>query len=143
MKKRLSCKIALALVVIVTGAGNIKAQDISTRFPLVPYPQTLTAGTGLFVINAQTVITTSANKFKPEAALLNELLHNKLSVKSSETATAKNTIQLVDDQTLSVEEGYRLQITPQQVVIKAKDGAGAFRAIQTIRQLLPAGIENK
>jgi hexosaminidase len=143
MKNRLSCKIALALVLLLTGTGKIKAQDISTRFPLVPYPQTLTAGTGLFVINAQTVITTPGKKFKPEAALLNELLHNKLSVKSSEMATTKNTIQLVDDPTLSVEEGYRLQITPQQVVIKAKDGAGAFRAIQTIRQLLPAGIENK
>ena len=143
MKKRLSGKVVLVLMVIFTGAGKIKAQNISTRFPLVPYPQTLTAGTGLFVINAQTVITTPGNKFKPEASLLNELLHNKLSVKSSETATARNTIQLVDDQTLSVEEGYRLQITPQQVVIKAKDGAGAFRAIQTIRQLLPASIENK
>ncbi len=143
MKKRWSCKVALALVVIFTGAGKVKAQDVSSRFPLVPYPQTLTAGTGLFVINAQTVITTPGNKFKPEAALLNEMLHNKLTVKSSETATAKNAIQLVDDPTLSADEGYRLQITPQHVVIKAKDGAGAFRAIQTIRQLLPAGIEDK
>ncbi len=143
MKKRLSYKVALALVVLFAGVGQIKAQGISARFPLVPYPQTLTAGTGLFVINAQTVITTPGNKFKPEAALLNELLHNKLSVKSGDAASTKNAIQLVDDQTLSAEEGYRLQITPQHVVIKARDGAGAFRAIQTIRQLLPAGIENK
>ncbi|WP_342645351.1 family 20 glycosylhydrolase [Mucilaginibacter sp. CSA2-8R] len=143
MKKRWSCKVALALVVIVTVAGRVKAQDAAASFPLVPYPQTLTAGTGLFVINAQTVITAPGSKFKSEAELLNEMLHNKLTVKSSETSNTKNTIQLVDDQTLSAEDGYRLQITPQHVVIKAKDGAGAFRAIQTIRQLLPAGIENK
>jgi hexosaminidase len=40
------------------------------------------------------------------------------------------------------EEGYALTITPELVTLRAHQPAGLFRGIQTIRQLLPASIEN-
>ncbi|WP_233268846.1 family 20 glycosylhydrolase [Mucilaginibacter lacusdianchii] len=144
MKNILSRKIALvAAMFALAGAVKVAAQDVSTRFPLVPYPQKLTTSTGLFVINAQTVITTPAGRYRQEADLLNELLHNKLTVKTGGAASAKNVIQFIEDATITADEGYRLQITPQKIVVKAKTGAGMFRAVETIRQLLPADIENK
>ncbi|MBS7564869.1 family 20 glycosylhydrolase [Mucilaginibacter sp. Bleaf8] len=145
MKKKLSRKIALlGSLFVLTGSGIAFGQDLSSRFPLVPYPQKLTAGQGLFVINSQTaIITPASNKYKQEAGLLNELLHNKLIVKSGSKAIGKNSIQFVEDATVTAPEGYRLQITPQQVTIAAKDGAGMIHAVETIRQLLPAGVENK
>lgn len=37
-------------------------------------------------------------------------------------------------------EGYLLDVTPSHVVVRAPEPAGAFYAVQTIRQLLPPGI---
>ena len=34
-------------------------------------------------------------------------------------------------------EGYILDITPENIIIKAKDGAGAFYAVQTLKQTIP------
>ena len=40
------------------------------------------------------------------------------------------------------EEGYGLEITPKQVLIRANSAAGFFYAVQTLRQLLPPGAES-
>ena len=34
-------------------------------------------------------------------------------------------------------EGYMLDITPENIIIKAKDGAGMFYAVQTLKQIIP------
>ncbi len=41
------------------------------------------------------------------------------------------------------EEGYELRIQPDAVTLSAYQPEGLFRGIQTLRQLLPAGIENE
>jgi len=38
-------------------------------------------------------------------------------------------------------EGYLLEVTPAQIKIRTRGTAGAFYGLQTLRQLLPAGIE--
>lgn len=40
-------------------------------------------------------------------------------------------------------EAYLLEITPEQILIKASDTKGFFYALQSIRQLLPAAIESE
>jgi len=40
-------------------------------------------------------------------------------------------------------ESYALTITPDLVALGAREPAGLFRGVQTIRQLLPAGVENR
>jgi hexosaminidase len=40
------------------------------------------------------------------------------------------------------EEGYRLRTTAQAVVVGARTPAGLFHGVQTLRQLLPAAVEN-
>ena len=40
------------------------------------------------------------------------------------------------------DEGYELTITPEQVKVVANQPAGLFHGVQTIRQLLPAGIDS-
>lgn len=55
--------------------------------------------------------------------------------KGNITLTLSNKIQLQS------EEGYRLTITENQVLLEARKPVGIFRGIQTIRQLFPPEIE--
>jgi hexosaminidase len=41
------------------------------------------------------------------------------------------------------DEGYRLESSPGTVVLTARKGAGLFRGVQTLRQLLPAEVEKR
>ena len=41
------------------------------------------------------------------------------------------------------DEGYRLEVGEQSVVIKAPEEAGLFHGVQTLRQLLPAEVESR
>jgi hexosaminidase len=129
----------ISLLFVLLNITLLNAQDNSIRFPVIPYPQKLIAGKGEFLVNSQTSIVVD-NKFKKEAVLLNALFNNKLAISSSKT---NNTIRLIYDPAINTLEGYRMSITPQQVIVSANEGAGVFHAIQTIRQLLPANLEGQ
>ena len=119
---------------------NAAAQE-SARYPLIPYPAKLTAGKGAFIITSKTSITV-AERFWNEADELNDLLSKGLGKKLSITKSAKpHSIKLLYDAAIIEPEAYKLTITPQQVTIAAKDPAGVFHAVETIRQLLPVSIE--
>jgi hexosaminidase len=84
----------------------------------------------------------AGGKFGQEAQQLQHLLTNGLGqpLKQATLAT-NNSIVLVYDPAITAPEGYRLTITPQRVTLAAKEPAGMFRAVQTVRQLLPPTIE--
>ena len=134
-------KYLLAAAFIFTCADAINAQETATRFPLIPYPAQLVAGKGAFTISNKTSITT-AKQFTDEANQLNQLLQKGLGKKLTIIKGSKaNAINLVYDVALTAPEAYKLTINKQQVIITAKDPAGIFHAIETIRQLLPVSIE--
>jgi hexosaminidase len=112
------------------------------RYPLIPYPQLLKPGTGAFMITPATVIVSGNSLFKKEAALLGELFTNSFGKPLQQKTIATGTvIRLVQDNSFAVPESYGLLITGKEVILSAATPEGIFRAIQTIRQLLPAGIE--
>ncbi len=55
----------------------------------------------------------------------------------------ESAISIVEDPTISNPEGYKMSISEKGIEIGAKTPAGAFYAMQTLRQLLPAEIEKK
>jgi hexosaminidase len=130
-----------AAALMLTCAGGVNAQETAAKFPLIPYPAQLTAGEGSFIINAQTGIVTS-NAFNTEAYALKDILRKGLG-KPVEVSKVKkaHAINLVYDASIATPEAYRMSVTKEQVVIRAKDPAGVFHAVETIRQLLPVGIE--
>ncbi|MDP9075961.1 MAG: family 20 glycosylhydrolase [Bacteroidota bacterium] len=135
--KPLSFKLITLLVFI---SFNAAAQEIS-RYPLIPYPAELVAGKGSFIITSKTSISL-AERFWNEANELNDLLSKGLGKKLSITKNPNpHAIKLVYDASITAPEAYKLTITPQQVIIAAKEPAGVFHAVETIRQLLPVSIE--
>lgn len=132
------------LLSILLGIPAARAQETPSRYGIVPYPQQLEARKGEFVITARTKLVLPADKkiFSNEVVLLQALIKQGLGKPLSTTTKAiAGSIVLKQDAQLAGEEDYRLDITTGQLVISAKTGTGVFRAIQTLRQLMPATIE--
>jgi hexosaminidase len=122
---------------ICTGAVNAQAP----KFNIIPYPVKLTAGKGNFIISSKTTISWPKGKFINEANQLNGLIKGGLGYRLKTANNKYNHISFVYGGAITAAEGYHLSISPQQMIITAKTTAGAFMAVQTIRQLLPYGIE--
>src|ERR1700749_3499895 len=88
----------------------VRSQD------LIPYPQKFQRTEGSFTITPGTTIH-AAPAFQAEATLLHDLLQ-------LQTSTEKPAIDLVSDPTIKTPEAYHLSITPQKIIIRARDGAG-------------------
>jgi hexosaminidase len=130
----------LVFLLICCGALTVQAQDAS-KFPLIPYPSHLVAGKGSFIISSKTNIVT-AKEFANEAGELNKLMLKALGKRLLIVKSDKpQSIKLVYDAALTAPEAYKLNISKSQLTIAAKDPAGVFHAIETIRQLLPISIE--
>ncbi|SFG38688.1 family 20 glycosylhydrolase [Pontibacter chinhatensis] len=137
---------ALLFTVIFLGVQTLStAQTLDPKYPLIPYPSSLTPQQGSFTITSKTkLVLPKESIFKNEAEQLQYLLSGSLGKKLKEAKKASaNSIVFQYDQSINTPEGYRLSITPKQVVLSAKESAGMFRAVQTLRQLLPASIEQQ
>lgn len=133
-------KRSLALFAVCICALKIGvAQD--TRYPIIPYPTSLTPVAGVFRVTSATRMIDKSGKFGNEVLQLNQLIKQGLGVPLKKTSLASGAISFKFDPTLTAEEGYQLQISPHQLTITAGSPTGAFRAVETIRQLLPADIE--
>jgi len=116
------------------------------QLSLIPYPQSLTAGVGHFTLNADTVLRVSAGADAAAdtfVASIRRAAGFPLPVQpiTSDSRRA-NTIDLIlSDDASPNDEGYHLHITPDRVQIRARAAAGLFYGLQTLRQLLPADLE--
>ena len=131
--------ILLSALLLFCSMPIIKAQEAAAKFSLIPYPTSLQAGKGSFILQPGTTIVTESAVFKQEAEQLNLLLKQYFGkpVKVSATKNAM-AITMRYSAAITAEEGYALTIEPKGIIILAKEPAGMFRAVETIRQLLPA-----
>jgi hexosaminidase len=120
-------------------AANVKAQ--STAGPsLIPYPASLSTGKGEFIITPGTgIVYDTKDGFEQALKELSGLIPLGRSLPRPSTKV----IELQKDAAITSPEGYQIAITEQKVLLKAGAPAGMFRAVQTIRQLLPPAIEKK
>jgi len=100
-----------------------------------------------FTLDRSSVITVSGGAADPTAQWLATLLRRgtgfPLPIVSS-ARQGERVIALVAgpaDPSIG-DEGYMLSVTPSEVVIRASSGAGLFHGAETLRQLLPARIED-
>ncbi|GGK62560.1 beta-N-acetylhexosaminidase [Rufibacter glacialis] len=122
-----------------------QAQD-AARYAIIPKPVKLTPAKGEFQLGPKTQVLLGSNApdLKTATDFLVDLVETSAGYKLGYgTKDKKNTISFRLDPSIANEEGYQLEVTPKKVTVTAKTAKGAFLAIQTLRQLMPAAIETK
>lgn len=121
---------------------NYPKTDLTASY-LIPKPLTIKATNSSFVLTENTSIQTSDfEEFQNIGTFLAEKIKDKtglnLAVNASESVK-KNVISInkVANTSFKNKEGYELIISEDLIVVNALTAEGAFRAVQTIRQLIP------
>ena len=115
----------------------------SATIAIVPRPESLTVGKGRFVINANTVIYTdaaSADVARRFAASLLPATGLAIPVRVGTAPATGIVVQRSRSLTRLGDEGYELSVTSRRVSIRARERAGVFYGLQTVRQLLPPEV---
>ncbi|WP_244311280.1 glycoside hydrolase family 20 zincin-like fold domain-containing protein [Mucilaginibacter metallidurans] len=128
------------LAVLAVYTSTVNAQDTDPNLGIIPAPVLLKKASGQFVLSQETTVQADSpsNKavlFFKDYLAKNQAYNKPVAVKSSRSS---NVITLTAAGTDGLPaEGYRLTITPQQVIVAGK-GAGLFYGVQTLLQLMPA-----
>ncbi|MDB5007666.1 MAG: exo 3 [Mucilaginibacter sp.] len=135
-------KISLSLCfLIAVSACTVNAQDNNPDLNIIPAPVSLKKTTGIFLLSQQTTLLADSVNNKA-VVFLTDYLQNKAMLhvqpKANNGVSTSNSLVLTAAGTDNLPaDGYRLTITPQQIIIAGK-GAGLFYGIQTLIQLMPA-----
>ncbi|HZX74285.1 MAG TPA: glycoside hydrolase family 20 zincin-like fold domain-containing protein, partial [Cyclobacteriaceae bacterium] len=146
-----SSKVGILLFSIaVLISCNQSKKEGNTIDLIIPEPQSVAAtgnkflikeSTGIFIEPGSEEVKSVANylasKLKPSTGY-----DLSVSPGAGQTATGNILISTSGADSKLGEEGYELTITEDQVKLVAPNPAGLFRGVQTIRQLLPAAVEN-
>lgn len=114
------------------------------RVNIFPKPSSVAEGSGTFHFSRLTIIEAGQGTLN-EARFLREMLSSGPGgIIVQEEGPNDQAVSLKLDESLTDlgDEGYTLSVRPDRVEVRALKPAGIFYAIQTIRQLLPAAIEN-
>ncbi|NQY12013.1 MAG: beta-N-acetylhexosaminidase [Flavobacteriales bacterium] len=122
---------------------NFPETDLAEEY-LIPKPLEVTADSGGFALDTFTVIyTSSAKGYEEVGKFLAEKIKAKTNlivpVNVAEILNMESAIyiNLSDSFDLEGPEAYQLIISPDSLVLNSHTAEGAFRGIQTIRQLIP------
>jgi hexosaminidase len=129
-------------VMFCFSAGSSNAQT-HTAVPVIPKPDSLVMLEGTFRLNDKTVIEVN-QKLLPKAEQLRRYLSPATGypLPVSRNIGTGNSIQLrlTNGPASLGNEGYALHITPEHVLITARNETGILWGIQTVRQLFPRDI---
>ena len=135
----------LFLSVLVSCKGQ--TDKLNDNCPLIPKPLSVDMQPGEFTFGDSVVIElkTDDEEIKRAANFLKTFVEQTGSCKAQigTGEEARNKIVFTVCDTIAHDEAYRLDVSPRTVTIASKGGAGAFYAVQTLRQLLPAECEKK
>ena len=129
-------------------AGSDMA-TLQERFPVVPWPENVTPGTGSFVLGAGAAVS-SDEVGAAQAQYLAEMLRLGTGLElpvviSKSTDSPAGNISLIVNQGMSDvgPEGYRVSVVPEGVILESPGPAGMLYACQTLRQLLSPEVFGK
>ncbi|HYK57067.1 MAG TPA: beta-N-acetylhexosaminidase, partial [Flavisolibacter sp.] len=123
------------------------AQSAKNTIAIIPEPVSVKATNGQFLLPQNVVIVTTApQELKQPIQVLQDRLSKAAGKKvtvsnASSTAAIKLELNKTADNSIG-KEGYKLSVTPKNIVIRANKPAGIFYGVQTLLQLLPKEIES-
>ncbi|RYC50678.1 beta-N-acetylhexosaminidase [Flagellimonas olearia] len=127
--------IAVGAIFIMACTGKYdNVQNTAEDYQVIPKPAELTMQVGKFVIDGGTSIS-AAEGLKEEATFLAESIQQLTQVSPSITDQKANIALALNDQ-IENEEGYTLDVTPDQINISGKNAKGVFYGIQSLVQLI-------
>lgn len=143
MNKRLLFRLASGLLAVVLFCACRPAVIEKGNLDVIPQPQeiVLAQDTTPFVINHSTTIIYPAANEKMHrtadflATFIKEMTGTEVRVSDKEKGS--NAIILAVDTTMTHPEGYKLEITPEKVLLTGGSEAGVFYGTQTIHKALP------
>lgn len=143
MNKRLLFRLAPGLLAVVLFCACRPAVIEKGNLDVIPQPQeiVLAQDTTPFVINHSTTIIYPAANEKMHrtadflATFIKEMTGTEVRVSDKEKGS--NAIILAVDTTMTHPEGYKLEITPEKVLLTGGSEAGVFYGTQTIHKALP------
>ncbi|QWX82700.1 family 20 glycosylhydrolase [Cellulophaga sp. HaHaR_3_176] len=153
MKKNLFIGVLLILISIVFISCGENKKKIILNFPetdllsenIIPKPSKTIATNSAFGLDKNTVIYTSQTTegFKEVGDFLSEKIKEitaftiPVNETNSETVDRIIFINQSDSTDLQTKESYQLYITKDSIILNSKTAEGAFRGIQTLRQIIP------
>ncbi|MDO6519722.1 family 20 glycosylhydrolase [Zobellia uliginosa] len=125
-------------------ALNLPQTDLAIE-PMIPMPTKVIPTNSGFALDKFTAIYTSENAdgFPEVGQFLSEKIHAKTSldipVNTEDTPEREGVIYInqSDSLELNAPEAYQLYITKDSIILNANTSTGAFRGVQTIRQIIP------
>lgn len=143
MNKKLLSRLAPGLFAVVLFTACRPAATVKGNLDVIPQPQeiVLARDTTPFIIDRSTTIVYPATNEKMHrtadflATFIKEMTGTEVRV--SDKKKSSNAIILAVDSTMGHPEGYKLQITPEKVLLTGGSEAGVFYGIQTIHKALP------
>lgn len=143
MNKKLLSRLAPGLFAVVLFTACRPAATVKGNLDVIPQPQeiVLARDTTPFIIDRSTTVVYPATNEKMHrtadflATFIKEMTGTEVRVSDKEKSS--NAIILAVDSTMGHPEGYKLQITPEKVLLTGGSEAGVFYGIQTIHKALP------
>lgn len=126
----------LSFFIFTLHAQEVEKQPVS----LIPYPVTIEEGEGHFVFTEKTVLAYEDEEMETIVKDFASLFSKAAGFTPKTKKSKKGDVCIKKDGNL-LEEAYVLEVNAEKIWIKAAGNKGAFYALQTLRQLLPAAIE--
>lgn len=140
--------VAFCAMFALSGWGKTmsRMQPYDKGINLIPLPQDIVMGTGVFVITDGTALVADGAEARSVADFYAEKLRRSTGYKFSVSVVGKRsgsiTLRLSKDMGIST-EGYRLDVTRTGVDVVAATAQGLFYGMATLMQLLPAEVESQ
>ena len=141
MKKISIVSIVVLCIILFGGCTSEPNQEVN----IIPQPQQVTVVDGGFYLSPKTVINVvkGADDLQPACTFMSTLVEKSfgktLTVENGEAR--KNAINIVVDPSMKT-DAYDLTVEKNAVNIKGGSSKAVFYAMQSLRQMIPVGVEN-